>query len=138
VTTRFEGGDGVSSGPCFRDFLRGGGLIGRTGSKVCVRRAEELRVAALGVPVDVDSGVAIALSCGDIVSLGEDPDPVSLGNSDGDSLGEGEGERSGLSFPGAGRAFLWTFLCRVGFGPVKNLSIFSPNDDPCSPPMSRA
>ena len=97
VTTLFDGGDGVSSGTCFRDFLRGGGLIGRIGSKVCVRRAAEPRVAAPGVPVDVDAGAAIALNWGDIVSPGEDAAPVSLGNSDGDSLGEGE--RSGLSFP---------------------------------------
>jgi len=50
------------------------------------------------VPVDVDSGVAIALSCGDIVSPGADADPVSLGNSDGDSLGEGEGASEGKGY----------------------------------------
>jgi hypothetical protein len=136
VTDLFGSDEGVSSASCFRDFLRGGGLIGRTGSNVCIRRTEDGRVAAPGVPVDVDSGVGIALSSGDIVSLGEDAATVSLGNSDRDS--PGKGERSGLSLLGVGLAFSWTFLRGVGVGSAKKLLIFSPNDGSSSSLVPRA
>jgi hypothetical protein len=75
------------------------------------------------VIVDVDSGVAVGLGSGEIVSLGE-----AEGGADGDALGEGEGfgegERFGLSFFGVELAFLWSFFCGVGDGRMKNLLIF--------------
>jgi hypothetical protein len=103
-----------------------------------VRRADGgrdgavLGVAGSTVIVDVDSGVAVALGSGEIVSLGDNREAVSLGEAeggaDGDALGEGEGfgegERFGLSFFGAGLAFLWSFFCGVGDGRMKNLLIF--------------
>ena len=76
--------------------------------------------------VDVDSGVAVGLGSGEIVSLGDDRESVSLGEAEGSADGEGfgEGERFGLSFFGVGLAFLWSFFCGVGDGRMKNLLIF--------------
>ncbi len=96
------------------------------------RDGAALGVAASIVIVDVDSGVAVVLGSGEIVSLGDDREAVSFGEAeggaDGDALGEGEGfgegERFGLSFSGVGLAFLWSFFCGVGDGRIKNLLIF--------------
>ena len=76
--------------------------------------------------VDVDSGVAVALGSGEIVSLGDDREADSLreaeGGADGDAVGEGKG--FGFSFLGVGLAFLWSFFCGVGDGRMKSLLIF--------------
>jgi hypothetical protein len=96
------------------------------------RDGAALSVVGSIVIVDVDSGVAVALGSGEIVSLEDDREAVSLGEAeggaDGDALsdgeGFGEGERFGLSFFGVGLAFLWSFFCGVGDGRMKNLLIF--------------
>ncbi len=92
------------------------------------RDGAALGVAASAAIVDVDSGVPVALGSGEIVSLGDDREAVSLGEAEGgavgDALGEGEGERFGLSFFGVGLAFLCSFFCGVGDGRMKNLLIF--------------
>jgi hypothetical protein len=103
-------------------------VIGRTGSIIRVAGTEGARDgAALGVATsgmigDVDSGVGARLGSGEIVSLGDDREAVSLGEADGDVLSERE--RFGFSFFGVGLALLWSFFCGVGDGPVKNLLIF--------------
>jgi hypothetical protein len=116
-------------------LFRGGGPIGRTGSKVWgretggVRNAVGCGVAASGAAVGVDSGAVVALGAGGTISL-EDTggDGISLGDgdSDGDGVGEGEGLGLGFLFFGVG----------LGFGggdpPVKSLLILSPNDSPCA------